>query len=130
VPRERRAEFEPSAPAAARTSQAFTDSPSARAAASTPARRLSGRSGRGARRPCRLESVDVNHTDGDLLAGRRPALEFAGVGSDETESRNAVRTGDEDLLDHVTTVRKAAIERCSEICGWPVLWKSASFGSA
>ena len=30
-----------------------------------------------------LESVDVDHPDGNLLAGRRPALELAGVGSDE-----------------------------------------------
>ena len=57
-----------------------------------------------------LESVDVNHCDGDLLAGRRPALELAGVRSDEAASRDAVRTGDKELLDHVTAVRKAAIE--------------------
>jgi hypothetical protein len=58
-----------------------------------------------------LESVDVNHPDGDLLAGRRPALELTGVRSDKTASRDPVRPGDEELFDLVTAIRKAAVER-------------------
>jgi hypothetical protein len=58
-----------------------------------------------------LESVDVDHPDGDLLAGGRASLEFAGVGSDETAPRDTVRTGHEELLDLLTAVRKPAVER-------------------
>src|SRR5689334_22702478 len=57
-----------------------------------------------------LESVDVDHADGNLLAGRCAALELAGVGSDEPAPRDAVRTDDQKLLDLVAAVRKGAVE--------------------
>src|ERR1700682_2128710 len=57
-----------------------------------------------------LDSVDVNHCDRDLLARWWPSLELAGVRSNEAASRDAVRTGDKELLDLVTAVRKAEID--------------------
>src|SRR5258707_15792827 len=57
-----------------------------------------------------LESVDENHPDRDLPAGGCPALELTGLRSNETASRDAVRTGDEELFDHVAAIRKAAID--------------------